>query len=119
MKYVSPVQLLTSSPSGLRAQIIAAADDTITAGRSLLIVDLDNLAQMDDAVFAALILALRRLRDAGASLRVVTSKSTIRRYFDSTGMKVAFGMTGSEDYALQGSISNSRDAAVMGSCTMS
>jgi anti-anti-sigma regulatory factor len=92
MNYVNTVQLLTSSPSGLRAQVIAAANDTIRSGQRQLIVDLDNLTQMDDAVLSALILALRRLRGEGGSLRVVTSKDAIRGYLDSTGMKLAFGM---------------------------
>ena len=96
MNHVNTVQLLTSSPSGLRAQAVAAADDTIRSGQKQLIVDLDNLTHMDDAVLSALILALRRLRDGGASLRVVTSKHAIRGYLDATGMKLAFGM-GSPD----------------------
>jgi anti-anti-sigma regulatory factor len=92
MNYVNTVQLLTSSPSGLRAQAIAAANETIQSGQKQLIVDLDNLAHVDDAVLSALILALRRLREAGASLRVFTSKDANRGYLDSTGMNLAFGM---------------------------
>ena len=88
MNYVNTVQLLASSPSGLRAQAIAAANETIRSGKKQLIVDLDNLTQMDDAVLSALILALRRLREEGASLSVLTSKDANRVYLDSTGMKL-------------------------------
>jgi anti-anti-sigma regulatory factor len=87
MNYVNTVQLLTSSPSGLRAQAIAAANETILSGQKQLIVDLDNLTQMDVAVLSALILALRRLREEGASLTVVTAKNENRAYLNSTGMK--------------------------------
>jgi anti-anti-sigma regulatory factor len=91
MNYVNTVQLFASSPSGLRAQAVTAANETIRLGQTQLIVDLDNLTHMDDAVLSALILALRRLREAGASLRVHTSKDPIRSYLDSTGMELAFG----------------------------
>jgi anti-anti-sigma factor len=95
VNYVNTVQLLASSPSGLRAQTVAAANETIQSGQRQLVVDLDNLTHMDDAVLAALILALRRLREAGASLRVFTTKDPIRSYLDATGMNLAFGMSAS------------------------
>jgi anti-anti-sigma regulatory factor len=97
MNFVNTLQLLTSSPNGLRAQAIAAADETIRLGQTQLIIDLDNLTHADDAVLSALILALRRLREAGASLRVLTSKDPIRNYLDSTGMRLAFGLSANAD----------------------
>jgi hypothetical protein len=64
------VHLFASSPIGLRAQALAAAEETIRFGRRLLVIDVDNLASSDDGVRNALAAAGRRLQEAGSALSV-------------------------------------------------
>jgi anti-anti-sigma regulatory factor len=84
--------LYASSASGLRAQAVSAADETLKRGRDTLVIGLDNLSAFDDAVAAAAIVALRRLREAGGSVRLVTSKATHRERLALTGLDHVFAV---------------------------
>ena len=82
--------LYASSAGGLRAQAISAADETLLRGRDTPVIGLDNLSAFDDAAASAAILALRRLREAGGSVRLVTSNVTHRERLALTGLDHVF-----------------------------
>ena len=82
--------LYASSATGLRAQAVRAADDALARGRATLVIGLDNLKAFDDAVASATILALRRLRDAGGSVRLVTANDAHRQRLALTGLDRVF-----------------------------
>jgi anti-anti-sigma regulatory factor len=79
MTLVRPVaasicELLTSSAVGLRAQTTAAAALAVSTGQKALVIDVDNLRMIDDAVVAAIIAALRTMREAGGSIQILTNR---------------------------------------------
>ena len=84
--------LYASSATGLRAQAVRAADETLERGRDTLVIGLDNLAAFDDAVASATIVALRRLREAGGSVRLVTAKAAHRQRLALTGLDHVFAI---------------------------
>jgi len=79
MTLVRPVEtsiceLLTSSAAGLRAQTTAAAALAVSTGQKALVIDVDNLRTIDDAVVAAIIAALRTMRAVGGSIQIRTNR---------------------------------------------
>jgi anti-anti-sigma regulatory factor len=84
------IDLYTSSPSGLRAQAVAAADETLQAGRTLLVLGLDCLTEFDDAVLSATIVALRKLREVGGSVRLVTHNADHYSRLEAAGLTHIF-----------------------------
>jgi anti-anti-sigma regulatory factor len=66
------VELYSSSLTGLRAQAVAAADEIVRGGQSILVIGLDSLCALDDAVVSALALASSKVREAGGTVRLVT-----------------------------------------------
>jgi anti-anti-sigma regulatory factor len=71
---VSICELLTSSAVGLRGQTSAAAALAASTGQRALMIDVDNLQTIDDAVVAAIIAALRIMHDSGGSIQVLTNR---------------------------------------------
>ncbi len=73
------VELFESSGAGLRAQARAAAEQSLKQRRTTLTIGLDNLWSVGDAAVAALIVALRTMRDSGGTIRLLTHKPEHRR----------------------------------------
>ncbi len=74
-----PVQLYESSRAGLRAQATAAASDVLRAGQKTLTFGLDNLSHVGDDAVAALIIALRRMREDGGTIVLETTNEQHQR----------------------------------------
>jgi anti-anti-sigma regulatory factor len=87
------IELYTNSLAELRAQFSAAVDETRRRQSLLLEVGLDSLPNLDDTVIAATIAALRRLREFGGSLRLVTQKPSHRNKLSATGLDHVFEVT--------------------------
>jgi anti-anti-sigma regulatory factor len=86
------IDLYTSSGTGLRAQAVSAADETLRLGRNTLVFGLDSLAALDDNVMSATIVALRRLRDVGGSVRLVTRNPAHLQRLATTGLDRVFSI---------------------------
>jgi len=84
------IELYGSSSSGLRAQASAAADAALHDRHSTLVLGLDNLAELDDAAVSATIVALRKLRQVGGSVRLVTQNADHRKRLAMTGLDRIF-----------------------------
>jgi anti-anti-sigma regulatory factor len=84
------INLYTSSPSGLRAQAVAAADEALNVGHNLLVLGLDCLTEFNDGAVLATIVALRKLRDVGGSVRLVTENDDHRNRLEVTGLNRIF-----------------------------
>jgi anti-anti-sigma regulatory factor len=84
------IELYTDSLTELRAQFSAAVDETRRRQSLLLEVGLDSLPNLDDSVIAAAITALRRLREFGGTLRLITKKPSHRRTLSATGLDHVF-----------------------------
>jgi anti-anti-sigma regulatory factor len=67
------VQLYQSSRAGLQAQASAAASDVLRAGHKTLTFGLDNLPSVGDDAVAALIIALRKMREEGGTITLETT----------------------------------------------
>ena len=74
-----PVQLYESSRAGLQAQAAAAASDVLRAGQKTLTFGLDNLGNIGDDAVAALIIALRKMREAGGTIVLETTNEQHQR----------------------------------------
>jgi hypothetical protein len=72
------VEVHSGSTTGLRAQTKAAVDEALRRRATTLLLGLDSLSTLDDALLSATIVALRRLRDAGGTVRLVTRKTSQR-----------------------------------------
>jgi anti-anti-sigma regulatory factor len=92
-------ELYASSSAGLRAQAVSAADETLQLGRKTLVMGLDSLAAFDDGAVSAAIVALRRLREAGGSVRLVTGNAAHRKQLEMTGLDRIFDVFSSADEA--------------------
>jgi anti-anti-sigma regulatory factor len=93
------VEFYASSPTGLRAQATAAVNDALRHGSTVLVLGLDSLAMLDDAAVSATILALRGLRAAGGTVRLVTQSGKHLRRLDALGLNRIFDVFGSLDEA--------------------
>jgi len=94
--------LYASSSAGLRAQAVRAADETLRLGRTTLVIGLDSLPVFDDAAVSAAIIALRRLREVGGSVRLVTHNAAHRQELALTGLDHVFDVYASADEAEPG-----------------
>jgi len=95
------VEFYTSSPTGLRAQARAAVTDAIRRHSTVLVVGLDNLSTLDDAVISAAVVALRGLREVGGTVRLVTQNITHRRHLESAGLDRIFDVFASFQDAVE------------------
>ena len=77
-------------PCGLRAQTKAAVEQTLRQDQKTLVFGLDSLPVLDDAAVSAFILAQRKMRDAGGSVRLVTQRPAHRQYLALTGLNRVF-----------------------------
>jgi anti-sigma B factor antagonist len=76
-----------TSPA-LKTALAAAAAD----GCALLIVDLDRVSFIDSSGLGVLVGALRRAREAGGDLRVVSGQETVARILRITGLDKVFSL---------------------------
>jgi len=86
------VELYASSSSSIRAQAASAVDDALRHGTTLLVLGLDNLPALDDTVLSAAIVALRRLRDLGGSVRLATQNPAHQKRLAQTGLDRIFAV---------------------------
>ncbi len=84
------VELLNGSPVALRAQLVDAARSTLTQGKTTLVVALDAVRSLDDAALASLVVALRTLRAAGGTIRLVATREDLRERLALTGLTNVF-----------------------------
>lgn len=84
------IEVLSGSPEALRAQLAAAARMTLAQGKTTLVVVLDALRVLDDGAIAAMITALRTLRAAGGTIRLVTERDEHRSRLSLTGLDQVF-----------------------------
>lgn len=84
-----------TSPSLKNALAAAAADDC-----KLLVVDLDRVGFIDSSGLGVLVGALRRAREAGGDLRVVSGNDTVARILRITGLDRVFSLHATLDEAL-------------------
>jgi anti-anti-sigma regulatory factor len=81
-----PVQLYESSRVGLQAQATAAASDILRAGQKTLTFGLDNLSNIGDDAVAALIIALRKMREEGGTIVLETRNEQHKRSLRRNGL---------------------------------
>ena len=74
-----------TSPS-LKSALVAAAAD----GCKVVIVDLDKVGFIDSSGLGVLVGALRRSREAGGDLRIVSARDTVVKIFRITGLDRVF-----------------------------
>lgn len=80
------VELFESSVSGLRAQAASAAQEMLRQGHRTLTIGLDNLSAVGDAVVAAVIVALRIVREYGGTICLRTQNSEHRHQLILNGL---------------------------------
>ena len=85
-----------TSPA-LKTALAAAA----TEGCPLLIVDLNGVGFIDSSGLGVLVGALRRVREAGGDLRVVSGNETVARILRITGLDQVFSLHAALDEALE------------------
>ena len=93
------VEIYSSSPTGLRAQAEAAAAEALRRRTTFLLLGLDSLAAFDDAAMLAMIVALRRLREIGGTVRLVTRNAGHRERLALTGLDRVFDVFASAEGA--------------------
>lgn len=81
---------------GLREQLVAL----IEAGRTRLVVDLEDVDFIDSTGLGVLVGALRRARGAEGDLRLVCTNSRLLKVFDVTGLDEVFSIAESVDDAI-------------------
>jgi anti-anti-sigma regulatory factor len=86
------VELYASSSNGIRAQATSAVDDALHRGATLLVLGLDNLPALDDAVLSAAIVALRRLREIGGNVRLATQNPAHQKRLAQAGLDRIFAV---------------------------
>lgn len=64
------------------------------------IVDLDQVGFIDSSGLGVLVGALRRAREAGGDLRVVSARPSVEKIFHITGLDRVFALYGTVDEAL-------------------
>ena len=74
----------------------------VEAGSYRLVVDLSNVEFLDSTELAVLVKALKRVREHGGSLSVVTATDRISKVFRITGLDTAIGLHGTVDEAVAG-----------------
>jgi anti-anti-sigma regulatory factor len=95
------VEFYESSPAGLRAQAADAVDGALRRGTTILVLGLDSLSTLDDAAISAIIVALRRLREIGGTVGLVTQSAAHRKRLMLTGLDCIFDVLGSAEEAQQ------------------
>ena len=84
-----------TSPALKNALAAATAD-----GCTLLVVDLDRVGFIDSSGLGVLVGALRRAREAGGDMRVVSGHETVGRILRITGLDRVFSLHATLDEAL-------------------
>jgi anti-anti-sigma regulatory factor len=101
MKWNAPhlVKLQSSSPSELKTQATVAVEETLRRHTTSLLLGLDGLSILDDAVIAETIVALRKLRDVGGTVRLVTASPAHRVRLAQLGLDRIFEVFASPEAA--------------------
>lgn len=84
------------------AQLRAALDEEIAAGRARLVVDLDEVSFLDSTGLGVLVGRLKLVRNSSGWLRIVCRNERILRVFRITGLDKVFGIHSSLGEALAG-----------------
>ena len=82
-------QLGAGAPSD-RLALRATLDVAVSAKKPRLVVGLDRIAELDSATINSLIVALRRMRDAGGEIRLHVTRRDILRTLADTGLDHVF-----------------------------
>jgi anti-anti-sigma regulatory factor len=99
------VQLYSSSRAGLRAQASAAVDELLVREGTTLLLGLDSLAIVDDAVVAAVFVALLRLRESGDTVRLITGNPRHRKRLADIGLHLVLDIFATPGDAFRGTTS--------------
>lgn len=81
-------------------QLDEALSAVVEGGHNKLIVDLSAVDFLDSTGLGVLVKALKRVRENGGSLAVVTTTDRITKVFRITGLDAAIGLFGSVDEAV-------------------
>jgi len=79
----------------LKATLVAASGD----GCAVTVVDLDKVGFIDSSGLGVLVGALRRAREAGGDLRIVSARDTVVKIFRITGLDRVFPVYSTLDEA--------------------
>jgi anti-anti-sigma regulatory factor len=93
------VKLHSNSPTGLRAQTAGAVEEALHLRTTSLLLGLDGLPILDDAVISESIVALRKLRDVGGTVRLVTGNATHRERLSQLGLDRVFDILANPEEA--------------------
>jgi anti-anti-sigma regulatory factor len=93
------VNLRSGSPSVLRAQTAVAVEETLRLRTTSLLLGLDGLPILDDALIAGTIIALRKLRDVGGTVCLVTGNNIHRKRLAQLGLDRVFDVLSSPEAA--------------------
>lgn len=85
-----------TSPT-LKAALLEA---TGAAAGGQVVVDLDQVGFIDSSGLGVLVGALRRTREAGGDLRIVSARPSVEKIFHITGLDRVFSLYGTVDEAL-------------------
>src|SRR5690554_1634282 len=88
-------ELDVASAPALREELI----DRVNAGATHLVLDLEGLDFLDSTGLGTIISALKRTRTKGGELRLVCTRSHIRRLFEITGLDRALPLHATVDAA--------------------
>jgi anti-sigma B factor antagonist len=83
-----------TSPT-LKLALVDAVDD----GCGVLVVDMDKVDFIDSSGLGVLVGALRRVKEAGGDMRLVTCRETVIKIFKITGLDKVFSMFKTVDQA--------------------
>jgi anti-anti-sigma regulatory factor len=93
------VEFYSNLPIGLRAQAADAANDALRRGSTVLILGLDRLSTLDHEALSATIVARRRLREFGGTVRLVTRSVAHRKRLAAAGLDRIFDVFTSAEEA--------------------
>ena len=93
------VELHAGSVNGLRAQASEAVHGMLQQRSTNLLLGLDDLSMLDDAAISATIVALRRIRSIGGTVRLVTGNASHRQRLAQVGLDRVFDILASPEEA--------------------
>jgi anti-anti-sigma regulatory factor len=91
------VELYSSSPTGIRDQTSVAVEETLRRQNTSLLLGLDGVSILDDAVISGTIVALRKLRDVGGTVRLLTGNPIHHERLSQLGLDRVFDILATPD----------------------